>query len=291
MLKRVSQKPILVPCGGWDAIFNPGIVAEGNIIHMLARCSKIVDGKMVSDIVHFSSSDGITFVISRQTPVLSPDCCLYECDYGFGFEDARVTGQYDVLVTAFGGRFKEDWRIVHFKGNDLFSLRLVDFPITYGFKNGVLYNGGLYFRGPNGVLYYGTGTRYENWHKVMSPGILSWCSKRVGIGAPPISIEGYDIFMFHGVDDNDVYRLGFGIMGSPIDIAIYTLPILEPELEWERKGITNNVVYSCGACVYGDDLFVYYGAADRATGAAYTHSKSILDLWVKRRKGDFVHVS
>lgn len=284
MLKRISKYPILVPYDEWckDGILNPGVIVDGNTVHMLARGIKKVDGKAYSMILHLSSGDGIVFDDSgNKKPILHPECLTYECDYGFGFEDPRIThdSKYHVLVTMFGGRFKEDWRIAHLAGDSLFKLTYRDSPLTYGFKNGALYRDGIYFRGPSGVLYYGTGNRYEHWEVVMRPGVLPWCTKRVGIGPPPISVGEYDILIFHGVDEHNVYRLGIGIVLSPTTIMLFPYPVLSPELEWEHVGNVDNVVYSCGACVLGEDLFVYYGAADRVIGLAYVEIKSILQKW------------
>ena len=41
------------------------------------------------------------------------------------------------------------------------------------------------------------------------------------------------------------------------------VPILEPETDYEKKGIVNNVVFSCGAVVIENKLFFYYGAVDK----------------------------
>ena len=45
-------------------------------------------------------------------------------------------------------------------------------------------------------------------------------------------------------------------------------PILEPELDWEINGHVPNVVFSCGHALLDDDLYVYYGGADRVIGVA-----------------------
>ena len=45
-------------------------------------------------------------------------------------------------------------------------------------------------------------------------------------------------------------------------------PILEPELDWERQGDVDNVIFVQGAHRTGDDLYIIYGAADRYVAAA-----------------------
>ena len=45
--------------------------------------------------------------------------------------------------------------------------------------------------------------------------------------------------------------------------------LLEPELEWERRGDVDNVVFVQGAHLRADNsVYLTYGAADRCVGAA-----------------------
>jgi predicted GH43/DUF377 family glycosyl hydrolase len=39
-------------------------------------------------------------------------------------------------------------------------------------------------------------------------------------------------------------------------------PLFSPETEWEKNGYVNNVVFPSGALLSGNDLYIYYGAAD-----------------------------
>lgn len=51
-------------------------------------------------------------------------------------------------------------------------------------------------------------------------------------------------------------------------IARSPYPILEPEESYELWGSANNVVFPCGSVLLGDEIFVYYGAADTVCGVA-----------------------
>lgn len=55
------------------------------------------------------------------------------------------------------------------------------------------------------------------------------------------------------------------------------IPIFEPFEKYEREGEIANVVFSCGAVVRGDTLFLYYGAADRVIGVATASISHMLD--------------
>jgi predicted GH43/DUF377 family glycosyl hydrolase len=54
--------------------------------------------------------------------------------------------------------------------------------------------------------------------------------------------------------------------------------ILEPELDWERRGDVDDVVFVQGAHVDGDEVYLTYGAADRCVGAAIASVPHLLDL-------------
>jgi predicted GH43/DUF377 family glycosyl hydrolase len=51
---------------------------------------------------------------------------------------------------------------------------------------------------------------------------------------------------------------------------------LQPN-ESERKGYVPNVVYTCGALVHNDFLFMPYGVADNATAFATVPIKELLN--------------
>jgi predicted GH43/DUF377 family glycosyl hydrolase len=43
-------------------------------------------------------------------------------------------------------------------------------------------------------------------------------------------------------------------------------PLFSPELEWEKTGVVNNVVFPTGAIIENELLYIYYGAADKRIG-------------------------
>jgi predicted GH43/DUF377 family glycosyl hydrolase len=53
-------------------------------------------------------------------------------------------------------------------------------------------------------------------------------------------------------------------------------PILEPETEYENSGYRPGTVFSCGAVVIKDELFVYYGAGDSTVAVASVNLDKLL---------------
>ncbi len=108
-----------------------------------------------------------------------------------------------------------------------------------------------------------------------------WDSTKVGIGSPPIWTPKGWLCIYHGVDHKNVYRLGYFILDlTDVSKVLYRShdPILEPKLSWEKEGNTPNVVFTNGAEVYKDDVYVFYGAADKVIGLAKAPLKEFLNV-------------
>ena len=52
---------------------------------------------------------------------------------------------------------------------------------------------------------------------------------------------------------------------------------MKPEAAYERDGFFNGVVFTCGLLVDGDQVRIYYGAADGVTAVADLSLAEILD--------------
>lgn len=64
-------------------------------------------------------------------------------------------------------------------------------------------------------------------------------------------------------------------------VARIPYPLLEPEEEYELIGDVNNVVFPEGAYIYDNELFVYYGAADKYIALAKIGIDELLDELAK----------
>lgn len=96
----------------------------------------------------------------------------------------------------------------------------------------------------------------------------------IGGGCPPIeTAEGW-LLIYHGVHDT-VKGYVYSACASLLDldnpqkeIGRLPYPLFFPEKEWELKGEVNNVCFPTGAIVEGDDVYIYYGAADERIAVA-----------------------
>ncbi len=102
-----------------------------------------------------------------------------------------------------------------------------------------------------------------------------WDDDKIGGGAVPFRVragrhDGW-LAVYHGVTAPDVYCLG-ALLLDPLDpsrvLSRSREPILRPEAEYERAGFLGGVVFTCGLLVDGDQVRIYYGAADAVMAVA-----------------------
>jgi predicted GH43/DUF377 family glycosyl hydrolase len=134
----------------------------------------------------------------------------------------------------------------------------------------------------------------SNGVEVLGPKRLSWRSSRVGAGAPPIETRLGWLLPFHGattIDEGNVYSMGWLVLerDAPEKVLyVSDIPALTPEAPYEidmgpipqvdmanfKTGV--RVVFPQGLVERGDDLIVYYGAADVSVAAARVNKEELL---------------
>jgi predicted GH43/DUF377 family glycosyl hydrolase len=108
-----------------------------------------------------------------------------------------------------------------------------------------------------------------------------WDDEKVGLAAPPTKTEQGWILFYHGISSEDhFYRVGACLLDleNPTKIlARLDNPILEPETDYEKKGIVQNVIFPCGAVIIGKTIFMYYGGGDKVIGVATISVNDLLE--------------
>ncbi|RZL15042.1 MAG: glycosidase [Pedobacter sp.] len=111
------------------------------------------------------------------------------------------------------------------------------------------------------------------------PGL--WDSARVGAGAAPIrTAEGW-LEIYHGANTDNFYCLGAFLMdlNDPSRVISRTVvPIMIPTEKYELSGFFGKVVFTNGHIINGDELTIYYGAADEFVCGAKFSIKEIMSL-------------
>lgn len=208
----------------------------------------------------------------------------------FGIEDCRVTyleGAYYLTYTqvsqsgvGVGLMRTEDWR--HFSRKGMILPPHNKDCALFGEK----INGKYYcLHRPSGLdlgghfMWVASSTDLLHWggHRcILHTRAGGWDSARIGAGASPIKTEAGWLIIYHGADEHNRYCLGTALLDleDPTKVlARSRTPILAPEAGYERYGFFGNVVFSNGHLLQGDELTIYYGAADEVIcGAQYSIS-------------------
>lgn len=297
-LERLSNEPILKPNKdhNWEskAVFNTAAIYKDGLIHLLYRASNNVFGfdkekpdqekKFVSSIGYAVSEDGIVF-----NRMIEPVFRGEKIQEEWGVEDPRISkiaDTYYMLYTGFGGRSWLDYRICLATSPNLISWERQGVVLDEVNKDAAIFpekiNGKfvlLHRRMPDIWLSFSENLKdWTDHQKLMSPRENSWEENKIGIAGVPIKTKQGWLLIYHGVDNDHVYRLGLALLDlNDLSRVLYRqkAPVLEPELEWERDGLVPNVVFSCGAVELEEDIYVYYGGADTVIGAASLAKKDL----------------
>ena len=297
-LTRFETNPIIEPRPGlgWemDGTFNPAAVAVGNTTHLLYRA---VDQNRVSRLGYAQSNNGGKISFRSSAPVLQGSFGWEE----FGCEDPRVAlidGVYYITYTAFSRQgpriaLASTQDFTHFEKHGLVGPDLDD-------KDGVLFPGRVngkvvmlhrldskiqmaYFDNLESLcnsqgFWSQYVTHYDDFELIRSK--YPWEELKVGVGPPPVKTDRGWLVIYHGVSAQRIYRAGAILLDldEPTKILARTRdPILEPESEFEKRGLVPNVVFPEGAVIQNGDLRVYYGGADRVSCMAKAPLDDFLD--------------
>jgi beta-1,2-mannobiose phosphorylase / 1,2-beta-oligomannan phosphorylase len=116
--------------------------------------------------------------------------------------------------------------------------------------------------------------------------------KYIGGGCPPIETKWGWLLIYHGVKEIQtgfVYSACAALLdlNDPSkEIARLPYALFSPEYEWELKGEVNNVVFPTGTAVFGDTLFIYYGAADERIACASLSLSALVEKLIINIKND-----
>jgi predicted GH43/DUF377 family glycosyl hydrolase len=124
-------------------------------------------------------------------------------------------------------------------------------------------------------------TAVDKCIRILGPRRGMWDSSKVGIAGPPIKTDKGWLLIYHASSRNHhAYRIGavlLDLKDPTIVLARSTDPLFWPEKDYEKFGIVNNVVFSCGMSLLNGTIFLYYGGADRVTAVATIDANIVLE--------------
>jgi beta-1,2-mannobiose phosphorylase / 1,2-beta-oligomannan phosphorylase len=302
--KRYTGNPIISPRPefAWEAkaTFNPAVIYEAGKFHILYRAMSMDDTSVFG---YATSIDGVHIDERLHYPV-------YEPRAGFekklrpgnsGCEDPRLTVIGDMLYV-FYAAFDGYTPRVAFS-----SIALKDFieqrwhwaepqvvtPPNLPDKDACLLSKKIdgkfivFHRAYDSIcinMEDDLAFDADNWlvHRMslIKPRKTYWDNSKFGIASPPIETPYGWLMFYHRVAFHDsVYKVEAALLDlqDPSNIIAQTdATLLEPEVDYEEKGIVSNVVFPCGAVLKNDCIYLYYGGADKVVGVAKMALKDLL---------------
>lgn len=125
---------------------------------------------------------------------------------------------------------------------------------------------------------------WGNPHCVLREGTgPAWDAVKVGAGPPPLLTKQGWLLLYHGVKmygGQMIYRVGAAMLDKDKPhklIARSPDCIFKTVALYEQAGLVANVVFPTGLLLRGDDLWMYYGAADTCVCLATAKLQDVLD--------------
>jgi predicted GH43/DUF377 family glycosyl hydrolase len=298
-LKRFPGNPIIKPDPklAWQshAVFNPTALYEYGRVEIAYRA---MSEDRTSVIGFASSADGYVFDDRPSEPIYTPRERFEVKSVSWansGCEDPRLTRIGDtiyMLYTAFNGKSEPRVALTQIKLDDFiarcwnWSRPILISPPNVPDKNAALFPKKikdkyaiLHRLGVSIWLDYVDSLGFEGnkWlggHVIMSPNDELPDTEKLGISGPPIETKAGWLLLYHCIS-RKTQPMTCYVAAALLDlqdpskvVARRKVPLLEPETPYELYGQVNNVVFPCGAVIIGENLFVYYGAADSVIGVA-----------------------
>jgi predicted GH43/DUF377 family glycosyl hydrolase len=303
IFKRYKGNPILAPVSKnlWESymVFNSAVMYLSNKIHLVYRARGKKDG--ISRLGYASTRDGFHIDERLDEPIFEPEReSILEC---LGCEDPRLTkignkiymtytaygktpfmnpavNTIQLAITSISSRdfIEKNWKW----GPRYYPFPRVDNKDAFIFPEKIQGQWIMYHRIPPHIwiAYSDDLVNWKNTGIIMSPK-EDWEYYKIGGGAPPIKTNEGWLLIYHGVDKEWNYRLGAFIVDlkKPYKILKRSKkPILEPKEEFEVKGDVPNVVFTCGAVLIKEKIYLYYGGADTVICVATAELNELLEL-------------
>ena len=123
-------------------------------------------------------------------------------------------------------------------------------------------------------------------HEFVVGGVHAWEGDRVGSGTPPILCDEGWLTLYHGSTPSNIagtvgcYCAGALLLDRDQPsrvLARSSEPIMQPTNDFEISGFVPNVVFPTAMLDRGDELQVFYGAADTCVASARFSKQSVLE--------------
>jgi predicted GH43/DUF377 family glycosyl hydrolase len=105
----------------------------------------------------------------------------------------------------------------------------------------------------------------------------------IGAGGPPIETADGWLLIYHSAQETTtgcIYHAKAALLQldkPEVEISRLDMPLFSPTKQWEIEGEVNDVVFPTGHALFGEDLYIYYGAADKHTAVVKMKINDVLN--------------
>ncbi len=302
--KRYAQNPIISPRPefSWEAkaTFNPAVIYENGKFHIVYRAMSCDDTSVFG---YASSKDGVHIDERLPIPIYEPSA-IFEKKLrpgNSGCEDPRITkigDMFYMFYTSFDG-YTPRIAFTSIKTDDFlnkywnWASPKVITPPNHPDKDGCLLNKKIngkyviFHRAYDCIcinmeddLNFDENKWLVHRTSLIKPRKPYWDNFKFGIAAPPIETQfGWLMFYHRATIPGSIYKVEAALLDleNPTNVISQTdATLLEPEMDYEETGLVSNVVFPCGAVLFNDSIYLYYGGADKIVAVATMELKGIL---------------
>ncbi|HOM29788.1 MAG TPA: glycosidase [Deltaproteobacteria bacterium] len=283
-----------------NSVFNAAACVFGSQTLLLMR---VEDKRGISHLTVATSDDGVTGWRVEPGPALEPDPVKHPEEI-WGIEDPRITRIDDldlwaVLFTAYsrGGPLvslatTRDFRVFERKGVVMppEDKDAALFPVRFGGRWAMVHRPASSVEHTGAHIWISFSPDMKHWgdHQVLLPARKGawWDANKIGLSPPPMETDKGWLVLYHGVRataSGCIYRLGLALLDrqDPTRVLMRSDEwVFGPQEDYEVVGDVDKVVFPCGWVRHGDEVRLYYGAADRCIGLAFTTVGKLLS-WLE----------
>jgi predicted GH43/DUF377 family glycosyl hydrolase len=304
LFSRYSGNPIIqtkdIPYQ-MHSVFNAGVATEEDYTLLLMR---VEDRRGISHLTVARSKDGTTNWEIDLEPTILPDPENHPEEI-WGIEDSRITrieelDLWAVVYTAYsrGGPLVSLATTKDFKTFDRQGVMMPPedkdaalFPVKFNGRWAMLHRPISGFANVGAHIWISFSPDLKHWgdHRILIPARKGgwWDADKVGLSPPPLWTESGWLILYHGVRKTAagcIYRLGLALLSLEDPTRLLARSdewVFAPQEDYEIIGDVDKVVFPCGWIAEGNEVRLYYGAADKCIAIATAKISEMLG-WLQK---------
>jgi predicted GH43/DUF377 family glycosyl hydrolase len=278
-----------------NTVFNAGVaMVEGETLLLI----RVEDRRGHSHLTVARSKDGLTGWRIDEAPTLLPSPETHP-EEAWGIEDPRITyieemKQWFIAYTAYskGGPLVSLATTRDFRKFERLGAVLPPedkdaalFPVRFDGRWAIIHRPvSAWSTGAHIWLSFSPDLKYWGEHQILIHARKGgwWDANKIGISPPPLRTDRGWLLLYHGVRTTAagcIYRLGLALLDREDPKRVLARSdewVFAPQENYERLGEVGLVVFPCGWLLKGNELRLYYGAADTCVAAATARLDDVL---------------